>query len=101
MSRGESKGRLVLKLCRMKTISMGRIPSAVLALEKSYPLVSNQLHPRSRAPIGVSSYTAASSSMAALGPLLVVIVTGTSRALIHIRSPVARDLRFIARLLTI
>ena len=39
--------------------------------------------------------------MAALGPILASIVTGTIRAFIYIRFPGARNLRFIASSLTI
>ena len=80
---------------------MGRITYAVLALAKSHPLVSHQLHPISRAPIGISSSMASSSSTAALGPLLAAIFTRTIKALIHIRFPVSHDLRFIAISFTI
>ena len=80
---------------------MGFIPPALFALAKSHPLVFHQLHPRSRAPIGVSSSTTASVSTSALGPLLAAIFTRTSRAFIHVRFPVARNLHFIAISLTI
>ena len=101
VSRGESKRRLVLHPCIMKPISMGFIPSAVFALEKSHPCVFHQLRPRSRAPVGVSSSKTASASTASLGQLLADIVMETIRAFIRILFPVAQNLRFIASLLTI
>ena len=101
VSHGESKIILVLHPYRMKPRSIGCIPSAVFALAKVHSLVSHQLHPGSRAPIGVSSSTAASASTSAFGPLIAAIVTGTIRVLIHIRFPVAHDLCFILILLTI
>ena len=80
---------------------MGCITSAVLELAKAHPLVFHQLHPRSRAPIGVSFSTTTSASTDALVPLLAAIVTGNIMAFIHIRFHVARNLRFIAISLTI
>ena len=100
MSHRESKRILVLYPCRMEPRSMVRIPSAVFALTKSHPLVFPQMHPRSRAPIGVSSFTTASASTATLGSLLAAI-TGTTRAFIYIRFPVLHNLRFIASALTV
>ena len=80
---------------------MGSITSTVFVLEKSHPLVSHQLNPRSCFSIRVSSSTAASVSMAALGPLCVAIVTGTIRAFINIHFTVAQNLCFIVSLLKI
>ena len=85
----------------MKPRSMGSITSTVFVLEKSHPLVSHQLNPRSCFSIRVSSSTAASVSMAALGPLCVAIVTGTIRAFINIHFTVAQNICFIASLFTI
>ena len=80
---------------------MGFIPPALFALAKSHPLVFHQLHPISRATIGVSSSTTASAPTAALGPVLAAIVKLTIKEFIHIRFTVAHNLCFIVSSLKI
>ena len=74
---------------------MGRIPPTFHMLAKEHTLVSNSLNPGSMSPIRAITTTT-------FGTLISHYITGRSvRELVHIHFPVARDLRFITRTITI